>query len=44
VFVPVQYGYYFKSGGGAAVNDLSTHYQSAQVAALLTLRANVRLF
>lgn len=44
VFVPVQYGYYFKSGGGAVANDLSTHYQSAQIAALLTLRANVRLF
>ena len=44
VMVPVQYGYYFKSGGGAVANDLSTHYQSAQIAALLTLRANVRLF
>lgn len=44
VVVPVQYGYYFKSGGGATVNDLSTHYQSAQIEALLTLRANVRLF
>ncbi len=44
VVVPVQYGYYFKSGGGAVVNDLSTHYQSAQIAALLTLRANIRLF
>jgi hypothetical protein len=44
IVVPVQYGYYFKNGDGAAVNDLSTHYQSAQISALLTLRANVRLF
>jgi len=44
VMVPVQYGYYSKNGGGAAVNDLSTHYQSAQISALLTLRANIRLF
>ncbi|MGE0398857.1 MAG: hypothetical protein AB7T06_19265 [Kofleriaceae bacterium] len=44
VMVPVSYGYYFKNGDGAAVNDLSTHYQSLQVSALLTLRANVRLF
>ena len=44
VVVPVQYGYYFKNGDGAVVNDLSTHYQSAQVSALLYLRANIRLF
>lgn len=44
VMVPVQYGYYFKSGDGAVANDLSTHYQSAQISALLTLRANIRLF
>lgn len=42
--VPISYGYFFKSGGGAAVNDLSTHYQSVQAAALLVLRANIRLF
>lgn len=41
VYVPVQYGYYFKSG---AANDLSNHYQSAQISALLALRANIRLF
>lgn len=41
LMVPVQYGYYFKNG---PVNDLSNHYQSAQVSALLVLRANVRLF
>jgi hypothetical protein len=44
VVVPVSYGYFFKSGNGAAVNDLSTHYQGAQAQALLTLRANIRLF
>ena len=41
--VPVTYGYYFKSGDGAVANDLSTHYQSAQIEALLYLRANIRL-
>jgi hypothetical protein len=44
IAVPFSYGYYFKSGGAAVANDLSTHYQSAQIEALLYLRANVRLF
>lgn len=44
ITVPVSYGYFFKSGGGAVVNDLSTHYQSLQASALLVLRANIRLF
>jgi hypothetical protein len=44
VVVPVSYGYFFKSGNGAAANDLSTHYQGVQAEALLTLRANIRLF
>jgi hypothetical protein len=44
VVVPVSYGYFFKSGNGAAVNDLDTHYQSVQAEALLTLRGNIRLF
>lgn len=44
IAVPVTYGYYFKSGDGAVANDLSTHYQSAQIEALLYLRANIRLF
>lgn len=42
--VPVSYGYFFKSGGDAVANDLSTHYQSVQAAALLVVRANIRLF
>lgn len=44
VSIPVSYGYFFKSGDGAAANDLSTHYQSAQIEGLLVLRANFRLF
>lgn len=44
VVVPVSYGYFFKSGNGAAVNDLDTHYRAVQAEALLTLRANLRLF
>ena len=43
ISVPASYGYFFKSGGTAAVNDLSTHYQSFQVEALLVLRGNIRL-
>jgi hypothetical protein len=44
VVVPVSYGYFFKTGNGAGVNDLSTNYRSVQGEALLTLRANIRLF
>jgi hypothetical protein len=44
VEVPVAYGYFFKSGNGAAANDLSTNYQGVNASALLTLRANIRLF
>ena len=44
VVVPVSYGYFFKSGNGAAANDLSTHYRGVEAEALLTLRANIRLF
>lgn len=42
VAVPVSWGYFFKSGSGAAANDLSTHYQSVQAEAMLYLRANIR--
>jgi hypothetical protein len=41
VSVPVSWGYFFKSGGGA--NDTDNQYQSVQGAALLVLRANIRL-
>jgi hypothetical protein len=34
---PVSGGYFFKSGNGATANDLSTHYQGVEAAALLTL-------
>ena len=34
--VPVSVGYFFKSGNGATANDLGTHYQGIQAAALLT--------
>lgn len=44
VAIPVSYGYFFKTLGNAAVNDLENHYQSIQVEALLVLRANIRLF
>ncbi len=44
VVVPVAWGYFFKTGNGATVNDLSTHYQSVQVEGLLVLRANFRVF
>lgn len=43
VSFPVSYGYFFKSGGTAVANDVSTHYQSVQVEALLVLRGNIRL-
>lgn len=39
VVVPVSWGYFFKSG---AANDMSNQYQSIQLDALLTLRANIR--
>lgn len=39
--VPVSWGYIFRNGDGAAANDISTHYQSVQVEALLVLRANL---
>jgi hypothetical protein len=35
--IPVSAGYFFKSGNGATVNNLSTHYQGIEGAALLTL-------
>ncbi|HSN29684.1 MAG TPA: hypothetical protein VLT45_25530, partial [Kofleriaceae bacterium] len=44
VVVPVSYGYFFKSGNGAAANDLSTHYRGFEAEVLLALRANIRLF
>lgn len=43
VVVPVSWGYFFKNGNGAAVNDVSTHYRSIQAEALVVLRANIRL-
>ena len=43
VIVPVSWGYFFKNGNGAAVNDVSTHYRSIQIEALAVLRANIRL-
>jgi hypothetical protein len=43
VAVPVSWGYFFKNGNGAAVNDVSTHYQSIQGEALVYLRGNIRL-
>jgi hypothetical protein len=44
VVIPVSYGYFLKSGNGAAANDLSTHYRGVEAEALLALRANIRLF
>jgi len=41
--VPVSWGYFFKNGDGAAINDVSTHYRGLQGEALLVLRANIRL-
>jgi hypothetical protein len=43
VSIPVSWGYFFKNGNGAAVNDVSTHYQGVQGEALVFLRANIRL-
>jgi len=43
VSVPVSWGYFFKNGNGAAINDVSTHYQGVQGEALVFLRANIRL-
>lgn len=43
VSIPVSYGYFFKSGGAAVANDVSTHYQSAQVEALLVIRGSFKL-
>jgi hypothetical protein len=40
VSVPVSWGYFFKTGGGANVMD--NQYQAVQVQALLVLRANIR--
>jgi hypothetical protein len=44
VVVPVSYGYFFKSGNGAAANDLSTNYRGIEAQGLVVLRANIRLF
>lgn len=44
VQVPVAWGYYFKSGEGAAANDRDTHYRGLHGAALVYLRANVKIF
>lgn len=43
ISIPVSWGYFFKNGNGAAVNDVSTHYQAIQGEALLFLRANIHL-
>ncbi len=43
ISIPVSYGYFFKSGGPAVANDVSTHYQSIQAEALLVLRGNFKL-
>jgi hypothetical protein len=43
VEVPVSYGFFFKSGNGAGVNDTSNDYRAIQVEALLALRINLRL-
>ncbi len=44
VLFPISWGYFFKNGGGAVANDMSTHYQSIQGEALVVLRGNIRLF
>ncbi len=41
VSVPVSWGYFFKSGGGA--NNMDNQYQGVQVEALLVLRANIKI-
>jgi len=43
VVVPVHWGYFLKSGNGAAANDLSTHYQGMGAEALLFLRLNLKV-
>ncbi len=43
VVVPVSAGYYFKSGAGVAANDLGTHYQAIQAAALVNLRFRIKV-
>ncbi len=43
ISIPVSYGYFFKSGGAAVANDVSTHYQSAQIEALLVIRGSFKL-
>ena len=42
ISVPVSWGYFFKSGGGANMTD--NQYQGVQIEGLLVLRANIRLF
>ncbi len=37
ITIPVSAGYFFKSGNGATANDLGTHYQGIEAAALITL-------
>lgn len=44
VQIPISWGYFFKSGEGAAANDVDTQYQGVQGSALVYLRANIRLF
>ena len=41
--VPVNLGYMFKSGNGAAANDLGTNYLELSASALLTLRLQIQL-
>ena len=41
--VPVSWGYFFKNGNGAAVNDASNHYQGIQAEGLVFLRVNLHL-
>lgn len=43
VQVPVSWGYFFKNGNGAAINNTSTHYQGFQAEGLVFVRANLRL-
>src|ERR1700742_3134721 len=43
ISVPVSWGYFFKNGNGATVNDSSTHYRSVQAEALLYLRLNIHI-
>jgi hypothetical protein len=42
VAVPASWGYFLRNGDGAVANDISSHYQSIQIEALLVLRANIR--